>query len=497
MKFYADWGMRIAHGQLTDFQAFYGQPLYAYLLGGAFALTGFHPVVISVFQAMLDALTAVLIFRIARIAFAGTARGGRVIGTLAALGWAFFVPAATYSALLIPTSWTVAASWFCIWWLLERRARASHTEWFLVALLLGVIAMMSAAILFLALLLLAGAALRRSAVAAAMIGAGILAGTAPCWLHNSFVARDPVFLSAHSGVNFWIGNNPESDGYPKVPLELPSDQSSLLQKSIATAEAAAGRPLPRSEVARFWSAKAHGYIGGHLAEWLALICLKAKNFWNSFQYDDLSSITAFRDAAIVPPGIAFGLIAALGLPGALLALRKPAARWVIAAVFLQMIALLPMFVNERYRLPAAPGLLLLSAYLLTELWRTIAAANALQIAAVLGLLGLGTWFTTLPPNEPALWSLDNYKTARRQLAADDYPRAESRLRRALATMVPAGQISAAVANSFAESAQAKMNAGETRAALATIEEAVRINPADQRLQVWRREMAAQRTPQPD
>ena len=59
MKFYADWAWRIASGQWTDFHAFYGEPLYAYLVAGIFALGGQITFWIGLLQAIADAGTAV------------------------------------------------------------------------------------------------------------------------------------------------------------------------------------------------------------------------------------------------------------------------------------------------------------------------------------------------------------------------------------------------------------------------------------------------------
>ena len=64
MYFYNDWALRILHGQWTDHLAFYGLPLYAYLLAGIYKICGYTPFVPGVIQAALDAGTAVLIFRI-------------------------------------------------------------------------------------------------------------------------------------------------------------------------------------------------------------------------------------------------------------------------------------------------------------------------------------------------------------------------------------------------------------------------------------------------
>jgi hypothetical protein len=341
--------------------------------------------------------------------------------------------------------------------------------------------MISAAALFL-LPLFFVALLGRRDFAALAIVAGIALGTAPAWAHNLFIARDPVFLSAHGGLNLWIGNNPEANGYPKIPTGLPSEQSLLLQRSIETAEAEAEHPLPRSAVSHFWSSKARHYIATQFFDWLALLAVKVRNFWSNFQYDDLGSITPLRDAGIIFPGIRFGLLAALGLPGALFAARNRKARWLIAAVFLQMVALLPVFINERYRLPAVPGLLLLSAFFLSELLQRIATTRWRPLALAVIAVVASSIFVYLPPNDPALQSLDDYKAGHRELIANDFTHAEKRLRLAFARAIPANEVTPAVAQAFCDSAHEKWGAGQQEPARATLTAALRINPTDETLQ---------------
>ena len=63
MKFYTDWALRIAHGQWTDHQAFYGLPGYAYGLALIFLVVrGFDPFIVGILQAVLDAGVSVLLW---------------------------------------------------------------------------------------------------------------------------------------------------------------------------------------------------------------------------------------------------------------------------------------------------------------------------------------------------------------------------------------------------------------------------------------------------
>src|SRR5205823_11851682 len=101
-----------------------------------------------------------------------------------------------------------------------------------------------------------GARLAKSGAAIAIVIAAVFVGASPCAMHNYFIAHEPVMLSAHSGLNFYIGNNPIANGYPKIPPGMRAGQEGMLKYSITMAEIGAGRPLKRMEVSQYWSAKA-------------------------------------------------------------------------------------------------------------------------------------------------------------------------------------------------------------------------------------------------
>ena len=461
MKFYADWAVRISQGEWSQGTAFYGLPGYAFCLAATFSVFGFDQVFVGAIQAFFEALTSVLIFKIASEVFQTAQKREtppQIIGTLAAVGWVLYQPAQTFSTILMPTAWLVLAFWGCVWWTVSRR-KTSPWAWLAIGLFTGLVALMVATILFLVPLFAAAIwwtiapespwkqRLRPAAAALLLLVAGVFIGAAPAWGHNYFYARDPVLLSAHSGLNFWMGNNPDANGYPKIPDGLSAGQEGLLRDSILRAEEAAGRKLPRSEVSKFWSAKADAWIHEHRGAWLSLLGVKLRNFWNAFQYDDLSEITLLADRGILTPGLRFGAVAAFALPGMFFAIwGAPRARWVAAAVLLHMAALLPVFVTERYRLCAVPGLLIFAAYLIWTLWDALARAKWLHATGQCAALGVATWFVSIPQSDPSLWALDPFNTGLKHLRAGRLPLAQERLERAYALVPDNAEINFGLGN---------------------------------------------------
>jgi tetratricopeptide (TPR) repeat protein len=465
MHFYDEWAKQILHGRLTDHFAFYGLPLYAYLLAFLYKIFGYSPFVPGFFQASLDAGTAILIYKITvRILRGAEPAQSRFFsdlsawtGLAAAVGWAFFVPAQAYSVILMPTSCFVFVFWLLVWQIAKTDRAPSAWRSLIFGILIGITAMGVATILFLVPLILAAlvsrpqmetvrSSARARLAAITLLFVGLGAGTSPCWLHNYFIARDPVFLSAHGGINLWLGNNPEATGYPRFP-GFHAGQAAMLRDSIDLLEAATGRTLKRSEVSRYWSSKARAYIAQNPGAWLKLMARKIGNFWNGFEYDDLGVITNLREHGVLFPGPHFAIVAALGIVGLFFAWRTfPASRWVGGAMLLEMSAVLPTFVTERYRLAAVPGLLVFAALGLHQLWTHWLLGRYRNAALYLALLGAAVIFVSMPRHDPALWAMEAYNSGRLALETNNLPEAKQHLERAHAYVPDNAEINFALGN---------------------------------------------------
>src|SRR3984893_145101 len=202
----------------------------------------------------------------------------------------------------------------------------------------------------------------------------------------------------------------------------------MLQDSITQAETAAGRSLKHAEVSAHWSRKAKMYIASHFGGWLKLVARKLRNFWSAFQYDDLSIVTSLREQSVILPGPSFGIVAALAIPGIFLGCwLAPRSRWVLAGIILSVLALLGVFITERYRLVAVPGLLIFAAFGLSMLWRAVAALELKTAAIYFILLVPSTMIVAWPQRDPSLWALDAYNSGWQALESNNLPLSDNKL----------------------------------------------------------------------
>jgi hypothetical protein len=176
------------------------------------------------------------------------------ISGLAGIGWALFLPAQTFSIILMPTCWLVLAYWGCLLWLTQVRSDSIWRPWLGIGLVIGFVAVFVATILFLwpiahrsHLFVSWKRGRRRATLGAAGWCCGSPGSGSSCGRIRlrgftiTVVAREPVLLSAHSGLNLWIVTTLLRPDYPRIPPGLRASQEGLLRDSITLARKIAGK----------------------------------------------------------------------------------------------------------------------------------------------------------------------------------------------------------------------------------------------------------------
>jgi len=213
---------------------------------------------------------------------------------------------------------------------------------------------------------------------AVLLGAALL--ISPVAVRNYVVAGDLVPISSQGGVNFYIGNNPDSDG--STPL-LPGARASwwgIYYDSTQLAETAEGRQLRASQVSNYWFKKGLGFIGDEPGAALRLMIKKLALFWGGpevannkdiyffSRWTSFLGILLWRWHLFSP----FGIVAPLALAGMVLVWRRREGRGaglLTLFIFIYMFSVILFFVNARFRMPVIPLLLPFSAYCLATLFR--------------------------------------------------------------------------------------------------------------------------------
>jgi Flp pilus assembly protein TadD len=207
----------------------------------------------------------------------------------------------------------------------------------------------------------------RRALLAVIVAAAMMAVLAPAMAHNTRAAGRLVGPALNGGVNLYIGNGPEANGFyvavvPGSWLLDPAGraflaerfdrpQISLAQADSLWADAAVAtireKPL---RAAGLWLKKVRLHLQGWEIDQLTTI-----NGWTH-------SVPALR-ALVVP----YALLAGLGLVGLFAAWRYRPGRWWALTLVLLLAVQSVFFVVSRYRLALVPALALLAGLAVARL----------------------------------------------------------------------------------------------------------------------------------
>ncbi|HET9480884.1 MAG TPA: glycosyltransferase family 39 protein [Candidatus Polarisedimenticolia bacterium] len=371
--YYHDWALRIAGGDLLGAQTYEMTPLYAYALGGLFALVGHSLIWARVVQAILGALTCAL------VSLLGCRIFGRAEGIVAGLTLAVYGPALFHESQIMKTVLTtaLATATAAIFW----RSEGSHVRWLAAGgLALGVTALCQENVNVTLPFLLAWAAWRaprgrRAAAVAAILGGFVLA-VAPATLRNYAVSRELVLITSGGGEVFYTGNNEHASGKYRPPAFVRPDPFFEHQDFRAEAARRLGRPVTRRESDAYWWGEGIRFIRENPARYAALLWDKLATYFTGYERPDNYAYENFR--RFVPllawPLPGFGLVAPFGLVGVALSARRwPSLLPILVVMGAFVLSALLFFTQSRYRMPMVPLLAMFAAHAAVRLVRAARA----------------------------------------------------------------------------------------------------------------------------
>ena len=409
--YYVELAQRVAGGDINlGGEPFFVSPLYVYVLGVIFAIFGTSLLAAQVVQVIGGVAAVCLIAWTARRWFGaaeGWTAGALAIGT----GLFTFNEIAILQSSIDPllTSLWLAA-------LTAALTSSAGTDgrdvkwgwWMLTGALIGLHALNRPNVLICAVVLVPVVALvwrtRIGLMRAAACAAGIAIVIGVVVVRNAASFGEPLLITAHGGLNFFIGNNASADGtYSAVEGITPSIRGQVRDaRRVAEAATAAGRPLSEGDVSGYFYARAFEWIASHPRDALALFARKVAYTLNATDLALNHSYTYFsRDESsllrvliigpwcLVPLGL-LGLAASFMSAASASASTAPSElrgllrTGVSARDFLPWAAMTPaltlgvalFFVSGRYRLPLLAPLAIAAAPVLVWPWRIVRRGGA-------------------------------------------------------------------------------------------------------------------------
>jgi len=362
--YHNDWALDILKGPAHGKDVFFRGPLYPYVLAGLYWI-GHSSIAFAVFvQHLMGTATVILTWWMAREFL--EQRVALAAGIVAALYWPFVY---FEGDLLIVTMFMMVNGAGLL--VLVRALRTDSRRAFALAgVLFGLaaIARPSILIFFPALPLVCYLAnrgprrawLRHSAIIALAAAVPI----APVMIRNGVVGHAVVPIAASGGVNFYIGNNPSSDGSTAIVPGTRADWWGGYHDAIHIAERDEGHALSLPQVSHYYFRRGVNFILTRPADSWPLMGKKFLMFWAGPERANNKFIYFFWDLAgmkYVPlPG--YWIVAPFALLG-MVVLWPRRRKFAVLYLFvgLYMLGVVAFFVNARFRLPVVPVLIVFAA----------------------------------------------------------------------------------------------------------------------------------------
>ncbi len=376
---YHQWALLLLDGNQAPTPPFDQSPGYAYFLALLYRLCGQSVLSVATVQAGIDAFTCALIAHVAGVWFGWRA------AIAAALLAALCAPMIYFSAELLPASLSLAL-------LVSTVAASVHRRWLAVGSLWALaLCVRSESILAVSLVCLD--AVRRSGKAAALRAllpplAMLLLFTATnAWYSGHFVP-----LTIGSGLNLWLGNNPEADGVSPFLSQNQQAEAAAIQRQAGGDAVVADRLFLQQALA-FWRDQPMR-AAGLLLKKVVWTCTH-RELPNTSDIDWQTAQSWLFSAPFLLVG--FGVLLPLALAG-YLQVRQHGHNLLPATTLLALggATCILFFTNARFRLPMLPPLLWFAAAWLAELAKTrharIAPASVFGLAVGL-LLAWGNFYS--------------------------------------------------------------------------------------------------------
>lgn len=360
------WALKIASGEGMGSQPYFRAPLYYYFLAIIYKLFGPNIGVARLLQCLMGSISCYFIGLI------GYRLKGFWTGMLAGIIAAFYWPFIYFDVELLTVGLEIFLDLLLLWTLFQAESKRSWTLFIVSGFFLGLSAITRPNILvFIPVILawlIANSKTSQKRVWAFLMTVLVLIGAAlpilPVTFRNYFIGGEPILISSNGGVNFYIGNNPLSDGITAAVPGTRHDFWGGYEDTHLIPQMELGRELKEAEISDYWYKKSFQWIRSEPGEWARLMFKKFLLFSTTHELPNNKPIYFFARFAPVSAifWVGFSLVATLGL-AALIFIKQ---RWhtcflLLSFMILYMCSVVLFFCPARYRLPVVPILILLAS----------------------------------------------------------------------------------------------------------------------------------------
>ncbi len=383
-SYHHEWAVRLAEGEWMPKEVFFRAPLYPYLLGIVYRFANNSQDVAKLLQLLLGCGSCLLLYRVGRQYVDNTTS---LLATFMAAiyGMSMYfenelliVPLIMFLDLLVLLSLRKAA--------IARRAG----PWLTTGLLCGLSAIARPNILLFVVFVPVwywfvrekspnGKSIRIWIGHMALLTCGCLIPVLPVTVTNYVVGGDRVLIASQGGVNFYIGNNPRSNGVNAVVPDTRPTWQGGYEDQVRMAKEALGNPNAKpSEISGYWYDKGWEYIRENPGAATKHMLFKLYLFWNAYEIGNNRVIRYVTRHSVLFRffTIRFWCLCPLAFVGIFLALRRRRPVSLLLLFIASYTAsFILFFVNGRFRMPLIPFLILFAAYAIVEWRRQIATGS--------------------------------------------------------------------------------------------------------------------------
>jgi len=366
-RVYHEVALAAAAGEWSHGETFFQAPLYPWFLGVVYSLAGPSQTVVKLLQILLSVASCWLIYRMAARIF------DRAVALVALAMSAVYGMSLYFANELLVVTVIVFLDLLGLDLLLRATPDGRKILWAAAGVTFGLSAVARPTILpFVAIvgiwIVVTGwrsGTVRMALREAILFGVGVAIPIAPVTLHNFLADGDLVLVAANGGANFFIGNNPQSDGITAVVPGTRPDRWGGHQDQVWIAREALGDPgaTPR-EISDYWYDRAWQYIRDapvaairHTA-FKAFILINAHEVSNNrviefvTRHSSIYSWATLKIWLVLPLALA-GLVVGGG--------RRHANALLLIFVVVYSATVIPFFINARFRMPLAAVLIIFAA----------------------------------------------------------------------------------------------------------------------------------------